>query len=233
MDIEQIQKLTKDALEAHENSDYSQAESLFLEALYLLDDKENQLYQTLVYGLGINYALQENYDGARSCFEEGRLNAQKAGNIPFELEMLHQLVKVCRKTEDQEAAELLVEEEILYRKKYVPQDKVGLTAAYYEAAMIYLSSRNFRLGEERLQSAWEQAQETGEEENTAAVWIGMGDFYLAKKDYQQALAAYEASKKIYEHHSNKKALETLHLRRKNVQRLKNEKKEADEEHLET
>lgn len=134
---EQIQELARHALSLHEAGDFESAETFFLEALYLFDDKENELYQLVVYGLGINYTAQKNYDGAKRCFEEGRANAIKAKNIPHELEMHHQLVVITRESGDYEAAEVLSMEEIRYRKKQAPQDYEGLAAAYFELAKIY------------------------------------------------------------------------------------------------
>ncbi|MGP6139422.1 hypothetical protein [Jeotgalibaca sp. A127] len=143
MNAGKIQALGHKALALHESGKFESAEKLFLEALYLLDEKENELYQMIVYGLGINYAKQGNYEGAKGCFEEGRLNAQKANNIPHELEMHHQLVVITRESADFEAAEVLSEEEIRFRKKQAPDDFEGLAAAYYEAARIYkLSGKN-------------------------------------------------------------------------------------------
>ena len=95
---EKIQDLVHQALALHEAGDFESAETLFLEALYLFDDKENKLYQLVVYGLGINYAAQKNYDGAKRCFEEGRINAEKVMNIPHELEMYQQLVVLMRES---------------------------------------------------------------------------------------------------------------------------------------
>lgn len=137
MMIEKIQDLVHRALTLHEAGDFESAETLFLEALYLFDDKENKLYQLVVYGLGINYAAQKNYDGAKRCFEEGRINAEKVMNIPHELEMYQQLVVLMRESGDYEATEVLIKEEIRYRKKQVPDDYEGLAAAYYEAAKLY------------------------------------------------------------------------------------------------
>lgn len=134
---EKIQDLVHQALALHEAGDFESAEILFLEALYLFDDKENELYQLVVYGLGINYAAQNNYDGAKRCFEEGRLNAHKVMNIPHELEMYQQLVALTREAGDYEATEVLSKEEIRYRKKQAPDDYEGLAAAYYEAAKLY------------------------------------------------------------------------------------------------
>ncbi|MGP6147155.1 hypothetical protein [Jeotgalibaca sp. A122] len=137
MKTDQIQALAYQALSKHEAGEFQSAEILFLEALYLLDDKENNLYQMIVYGLGINYAKQGNYDGARGCFEEGRMNARKAQNIPHELEMHHQLVVIMRESGEYEAAEVLSMEEISYRKEQAPDDFEGLAVAYLEAAKIY------------------------------------------------------------------------------------------------
>lgn len=134
---EKIRGLVYQALALHEAGDFESAEMLFLEALYLFDEKENELYQLVVYGLGINYAAQNNYDGAKRCFEEGRLNAHKVMNIPHELEMYQQLVALTRESGDYEAAEVLSKEEIRYRKKQAPNDYEGLAAAYYEAAKLY------------------------------------------------------------------------------------------------
>lgn len=134
---EKIQDLAQRALALHEAGNFESAETLFLEALYLIDSKENELYQLVVYGLGINYAAQKNYDGAKRCFEEGRVNAKKVKNIPHELEMHHQLVVITRESGDYEAAEVLSHEEIRYRKKQVPDDYEGLAAAYYEVARVY------------------------------------------------------------------------------------------------
>ena len=50
-----IEQLADSALKNHEKKDYEEAEKKFLEALYLLDDKENELYQLVVFGLGLNY----------------------------------------------------------------------------------------------------------------------------------------------------------------------------------
>ena len=61
---EKIQDLVHQALALHEAGDFESAEILFLEALYLFDDKENELYQLVVYGLGINYAASN----AHNCF---------------------------------------------------------------------------------------------------------------------------------------------------------------------
>lgn len=137
METGQIQALAHQALALHEAGDFESAETAFLEALYLLNDKENELYQLIVYGLGINYAAQRNFDGAKKCFEEGRVNARKANNIEHELEMYHQLVIITKESGDYEAAALLSEEEVRYREKQAPKDYEGLGAAYYEAAKIY------------------------------------------------------------------------------------------------
>lgn len=155
MKAEQVRSLAYQALTLHEVGNFESAEKLFLEALYLLDDKENELYQLIVYGLGVNYAAQKNYAGAKSCFEEGRINAQEVGNVNHELEMHHQLVIIARDSGDYEAAELLSEEEIRYRKKQAPDDFEALAAAYYEAAKIYqLWGKDKKLGEALKQAAY-------------------------------------------------------------------------------
>lgn len=212
MDKIEVQEISKQALKAHEKADYAEAEKLFLKALYLLDNKENPIYQRLVYGLGINYALQENYEGAKSCFEEGRYNAQKAQNIEFELEMIHELIIVCRKAEEYEAAELLVEEEILYRQTYTPHDYIGLAAAYYEGAMTFLSSINFKKSELYLNEALKQAEKASDDRYVAWIYIGIGDLYFAKNDSNLAKQAYQTSMSIYEKYENQKMSNLLHLR---------------------
>lgn len=212
MDKTEIQKISEQALKAHEKANYSEAEKLFLEALYLLDDKANPLYQKLVYGLGINYALQENFEGAKSCFQEGRFNAIEAQNIEFELEMLHELIIVCRKTEEYETAELLVEEEILYRKTYTPDDFIGFTTAYYEGAMIFLSSLNFKKSDLYLKKALIQAQKISDDRYIAWVYIGIGDLYFAQNENDLAEKAYRKSLTIYEKYKNKKMSNLLYSR---------------------
>lgn len=212
MNIEEVQQLTKQALKAHDDGEYEEAEKLFLEALYLLDHKENVLYQTLVYGLGINYALQENYEGAKSCFQEGRFNAQKAQNIEFELEMIHELIIVCRKAEEFDTVELLVEEEIHYRKIHAPNDFAGMAAAYYEGAMSFLSSKNFRKSEWYLNTALEQAEKAPDDRCLAWIYIGIGDFHLAINDRIAARNAYQNSKSIYTKYKNKKIIDLVTIR---------------------
>lgn len=159
MTAERIEKLINNALQSHEKKDYEVAEERFLEALYLLDDKENERYQVIVYGLGVNYLKQKNFEGARLCFEEGRLNARKAGNISHELEMHHLLVVVYRQAGDFEAAELLSEEEILYRKKHAPSDYEGLAVAYFEASKIYRKLGNTMKYEQSFKDALSYAQQ--------------------------------------------------------------------------
>lgn len=154
MTAERIKELSNCALQFHEAGDYEAAEQYFLEALYLINEKENDLYQLVVYGLGINYAKRGNYDGAKRCFEEGRLNARKVQNIGHELEMHHQLVIICREAKDYEAAELLSKEEILYRRKHVADDFEGLAVAYFEAAKIYKEWGNSVKYDQALKNAW-------------------------------------------------------------------------------
>ncbi|UJF16402.1 tetratricopeptide repeat protein [Jeotgalibaca sp. MA1X17-3] len=212
MDKIEIQKISEQALKAHEKEDYAKAEKLFLEALYLLDDKANPLYQRLVYGLGINYALQENYEGAKSCFQEGRFNAIKAQNMEFELQMIHELIVVCRKAEEYQTAELLVEEEILYRKTHTPDDLIGLVTAYYEGAMTFLSSLHFKRSNLYLKEALVQAKNIPDDRYTAWIYMGMGDLYFAQNENDLAKKAYQKSLAIYEKYENKKISNILCLR---------------------
>lgn len=208
----EIQKISEQALEAHDNANYPEAEKLFLEALYLLDDKANPLYQRLVYGLGMNYALQENYEGAKSCFQEGRFNAIEVQNIDFELQMLHQLIIVCRKAEEYETAELLVEEEILYRKKHTPEDFIGFVTAYYEGAMTFLFSLNFKKCELYLKEALVQAKKISDDRYKAWIYIGFGDLYFAQNEKELAKKAYQKSLTIYGKYENKKISNLLYSR---------------------
>lgn len=158
MIVNKIEQLADSALKSHETQNYEEAEKKFLEALYLLDNKENELYQLIVYGLGLNYLKQNNFEGARRCFEEGRLNARKAENISHELEMHHLLVAVYRQAGDIEAAKLLSEEEILYRKKHAPNDYEGLAVAYFEASKIYRKLGDTEKYEQAFKDALSNAQ---------------------------------------------------------------------------
>lgn len=171
MTMKNLKKLVNQALAHHDKQHYERAETLFLEALYQMDNKENELYQQIVYGLGINYSRQENYDGAKRCFEEGRLNAQKAENIPFELEMLHQLVQLSRITKDYEGTAVLVNEELLYRKQHAPMDMLGFAATHYENGLNYLNWERYELSEKQLELALNYAEKEPEANNTVLAKI--------------------------------------------------------------
>lgn len=136
MTMVDITELVNRALAHHDKGNYQLAEEMFLEALYLLNDKENELYQRIVYGLGMNYGAQGILDGAGQCFEEGRLNAKKANNIRFELGMIRQLIAVNRDLGELTTALLLVDEEILYREKHAPDDWVGFSTLYFEGSQL-------------------------------------------------------------------------------------------------
>ncbi|AZP03427.1 tetratricopeptide repeat protein [Jeotgalibaca ciconiae] len=172
-----IKKISDLALELHEKGEYVEAEKYFLEALYLMDEKDNQLYQKVVYGLGINYAMQQNYEGAKSCFQEGRLNAQKANNMEHELEMLHELIKICRLMNDSGAAEILANEEIMYREKYVPNDFEGLSVAHYEKALVFIECHHPIKSEAHLKKALEYAKKSNEKISIAYLQAKIGDYY--------------------------------------------------------
>lgn len=193
MTMNQIKELAGRAMTLHEKEDYAEAERLFLEALYLIDDKDNQLYQLLVYGLGVNYSLQGNYDGARSCFEEGRVNARKANNVDFEMDMLRELVKTSRATKDYDSAKLLLEEEILYRVQYAPNDRSSLSATWFEKAIIYMEENHPKKSEEALIQALAYAKQADDEEGLAYLLMTMGDFYQKNKQSEQAIQYYEES----------------------------------------
>ncbi|MDE1549523.1 tetratricopeptide repeat protein [Jeotgalibaca caeni] len=150
-----VTELVNRALAHHDEGNNALAEEMFLEALYLLDDKENELYQRIVYGLGMNYSAQGNLDGARQCFEEGRLNAKKANNIKFELGMIRQLIVINRDLEDLTTALLLVEEEILYREKHAPDDWSGFFTLYMEGSKLLEAAGKTKKSKEYAQKALE------------------------------------------------------------------------------
>ena len=171
MPLKNLEKLVYQALAHHDQENYEAAEILFLEALYKLDNKENKCYQQIIYGLGINYSKQQNYDGARACFEEGRLNAQKAANIPFELNMLHQLVHLSRIMKYYEGTEVLVEEALLYRKKHAPEDFIGFAATHYENGLNYFNWERYELSKKQLELALEYAKKDPEANNSVLTEI--------------------------------------------------------------
>lgn len=222
MVTQQVKNLIKTALRAHEEENYTKAEESFLEALYLIDEKETPMYQTLVYGLGLNYAMQENYEGAKSCFQEGRFNARKANNIEFELEMLHELVIVCMKAEQLDAAELLSEEEIRYRHAYAQEDYENLAAAYYEGAMASMMLKNLKKSKLYLNEALELARKVKDDRTLGLIYMGIGDLYVTQKKKDLAIEAYELSENIYEKYGVKKVLDLIHIRLKIAEHLKNE-----------
>lgn len=212
MNVKEIFRLRNQALEAHESGDYHRAEKLFLEALYLLDSKEHPLYQTIVYGLGINYAIQGNLEGAKGCFEEGRLNAQKAENIPHELEMLHQMIQILYNSKQYEAAAMLAEEEVLYRERYSPEAYAELTAAYLEASRAYLWSDELAKSEQLIRQALAYAQKTKDDRSLAGVYLALLDHHIRAHKWAEAEEAYRISRDLYTSLGNKKALAALNMR---------------------
>lgn len=225
MDVDEIISLRNQALEAHEAGDYHHAEKLFLEALYLLDSKEHPLYQTIVYGLGINYAVQGNLDGAKGCFEEGRLNAQKAANISHELEMLHQLLQILSNSEQYEAVAMLAEEEILYREKYAPADWVELTAACLTAGRAQLLAGEITKSEQYLKQALAYAEKSEDERNLAGVYMAMVDHHIRARKWEEAKKALCMSHDLYTKLGNQKALDALHMRLQSIENRENSGKE--------
>ena len=222
MDTQEVQKLMALALKTHEEGNYSKAEQFFLEALYLIDDKETPSYQTLVYGLGLNYAMQGNYEGAKSCFQEGRFNARKANNIDFELEMLHELVIVCRKADELDAAGLLSEEEIRYRHTYAQNDYTSLAAAYYEGARVFMMVKDFKKSKIYLDEALKQVEKVQDDRTLGLIYMGIGDLHVMTNNKKIAMESYQLSKDIYDKYDVKKVLDLLQSRIKIAENLKNE-----------
>lgn len=214
-----ISEIVNRALEKHDEGDYEHAEQLFLEALYLMDDKDNELYQRIIYGLGMNYSMQKNYDGAKQCFEEARLNARKADNIAFELEMLHQLVILSHSLGDFDIAEVLLEETILYRKEHVPADLLGIAAIYNEGGKLYLLSNHYQKSEQYFQRAMAFAVKAENENSIALIQMELGNLYMHMKDYAKAEQAYEHCRHYYQHH-NQKVLQEIELRLQQIKEIK-------------
>lgn len=226
MNNKEAERLRDQALKLHESGEYSKAERMLLDALYLLDSKEHPLYQTIVYGLGINYVMQGNYEGATLCFEEGRMNAESANNMENELEMLHQLILHTHNLGHYEASARLCREEILYREKYRPESYEDLAAAYLEGSRNFLIIREKAVSDQMLRQAMEYAKKTQDDHCIAGVTMGMGDVYLHLGKWKEADEAYRESAILYQKEGNRQALEKVRQRLKQVQNLRKETEES-------
>lgn len=207
------------ALAFHDEGKFEEAEQLFLEALYLMDDKENELYQRIVYGLGMNYSRQKNYAGAKQCYEEARLNARKANNVAFELDMLRQLMILTRQTGDVDGLELLLRETLLYWEKYQPEDEIALAAIYHEAGKMLLEVEQFQKSQHYLEKAKSLAIKSQNEATIALVHIALGTLHMNLGEFEEAKESLLISKGYYDNQKNKKILNQIELRIQQLEQL--------------
>ena len=201
-EVHQLVEIAEIAMQAN---DFAHAEKKYIDALYLLDDPKSEEYQKVVNKLAKCYAAQENFSGAKECFEELLFYAKKDKDLEKEAEYLHALAVNTRNMEEYDLAALMCEEEITIRLTHFPDDYCGLAHSYHEAAMLSLLQRNPMKSKVNLDKAKQYADKSQNEECQASIMRGLGDYHFTLNELERAHESYQESHSLYMKNKNEEA----------------------------
>jgi tetratricopeptide (TPR) repeat protein len=213
-EVHQLIEIAEIAMQANE---FAHAEKKYIDALYLLDDPKSEEYQKVVNKLAKCYAAQENFAGAKECFEELLFYAKKNKDLEKEAEYLHALAVNTRCMEEYDLASLMCQEEITFRLTHFPDDYCGLARSYHEAAVLSLLQRNPMKGKVNLDKAKQYADKSEDEECQAGIMRGLGDYHFTLNELERAQVSYQESYALYMKSKNEEAAVELLARMKRVE----------------
>lgn len=181
----------KEAFEAFEREDWTEAERLYRAHLADPEQKENAMHM-----LAFTLAMKKEYDGARALYEELLGRAEQHENDEAAAIAMHQLAMVCRMEGNAPTARKWLERERNLRRDRLPDDHAGHSANAYEFGEAALLGGNLEEAIGAFRLALREGKKAGDDVCIACAWRGIGQAstrfgHDPRPAYEQSIAAFK------------------------------------------
>lgn len=158
-----------EAYEAFEREDWAEAERLYRAQLTDPEQEENAMHM-----LAFTLAMKEDYDEARSLYEELLRRAEQREHNEAKAIAMHQLAMVCRMKGDVQEARKWLEQERNLRRERLQDDHAGHSANAYEFGEAALIEGKLEEAIGAFRVALREGKKAGDDICIACAWRGIG-----------------------------------------------------------
>ncbi|GAA5502835.1 hypothetical protein Dxin01_02582 [Deinococcus xinjiangensis] len=192
---------------AFESEDFALAEQIFC----TMTETTGEEAQWGRFGLGYVTAFTGRFDEARMLFAALRTEAREVGDRGAEHRALHQVGMVERMAGRwAEAQACFAQERQLIEA--LGHEPLAVSINAYEVATVALHFGDWALAGQEYKKAFAFAQKTSDLVAVACGWRGLGDWYAATGQFQQAQTSWTAAGELFERTGHQKNVEEIQQR---------------------